>query len=99
MDELIYVLKMVQFVQCESLGTEISFSIIVTTAHFVVSVQRSDLDCEVVYSERFYSTDTQDVNVKKFASLYAFVVDEASRLGYTLVGNKFIRTTAGKQAG
>lgn len=91
MNKLKQVLKMIQLVQCECLGTEMTISIFTNKKYFTVHVQRSDLDYSVVYSEKFYSTDTQSVNVKKFATLYAFVVDEAYKIGYTLTGSNFTK--------
>lgn len=99
MDELRYVLKMIQFVQCECLGMEITISLFTNKKYFTVHVQRSDLDYVVVYSDKFYSTDTSVVNVKKFAALYAFVVDEAFSIGYTLAGNKFTKVENCCEAG
>lgn len=99
MDELRYVLKMIHIVQCECLGMEITISIFTNKKYFTVHVQRSDLDYVVVYSDKFYSTDTSVVNVKKFAALYAFVVDEAFRIGYTLIGDKFTKVENCCEAG
>lgn len=99
MDELRYVLKMVQFVQCECLGMEITISIFTNQKYFSVHVQRADRDYEVVYSDKFFSTDTQDMNIKKFAGLYAFVVDEAFCIGYTLIGNEFTKVENRCEAG
>lgn len=99
MDELRYVLKMVQFVQGECLGMEITISIFTNRKYFTVQILRSDLDYEVVYSDNFYSSEPQVANVKKFAALYAFVVDEAFRIGYTLIGNKFAKVENRCEAG
>lgn len=99
MKELRYILKMVQVVQSECLGTEITISVFNNQKYFAVHVQRSDLDYEVIYSDKFFSTDIQGINIKKFAALYAFVVDEACRIGYTLTGDEFTKVeTAVKQA-
>ena len=99
MNELRDILKMVQVVQCECFGTEVTIAIFTNQKYFTVQILRSDLDYEVVYSDKFYSSETQVVNVKKFAALYAFVVDEAFRIGYTLIGNKFAKVENRCEAG
>ena len=99
MNELRDILKMVQVVQCECFGTEVAIAIFTNQKYFSVHVQRADRDYEVVYSDKFYSTETLAINTKKFAGLYAFVVDEAFRIGYTLIGNKFTKVENRCEAG
>ena len=99
MNELRDILKMVLVVQCECFGTEVTIAIFTNQKYFSVHVQRADRDYEVVYSDKFYSTETLAINTKKFAGLYAFVVDEAFRIGYTLIGNKFTKVENRCEAG
>lgn len=76
-----------------------TIAIFTNQKYFSVHVQRADRDYEVVYSDKFYSTETLAINTKKFAGLYAFVVDEAFRIGYTLIGNKFTKVENRCEAG
>lgn len=100
MNELREILKMVQLVQRECFGTEITIAIFTNQKYFSVHVQRADQDYEVVYSEKFFSTETLPINTRKFAELYGFVVDEEFSIGYELTGGEFTKVeTAVKQAG
>lgn len=99
MNELREILKMVQLVQRECFGTEITIAIFTNQKYFSVHVQRADQDYEVVYSEKFFSTETLPINTKKFAELYGFVVDEEFSIGYELTDGEFTKVeTAVKQA-
>lgn len=90
---------MVQVVQCECFGTEVTIAIFTNQKYFSVHVQRADWDYEGCLFRQILFTETLAINTKKFAGLYAFVVDEAFRIGYTLIGNKFTKVENRCEAG
>lgn len=91
MKDLKEVLRLIQKIQCLCLGTSITIAILANNGYFSVHVQRTDKDYEVIYSDKFFSTDTLEHNRRKYADLYGFILDEGISLGYVLTNETFAK--------